>query len=310
MKTKIILLAMTAVATFTACNSDGNDEPTAQDSRTPIMLSANAEAQNMTRAGQGLQNTQFKKGKDIDVQIYATNINYDMLTYFTADNAGTLQPRKGVFPYYPTDQSSIRIVGIYPSGYMKASEFSVQKISQASDDAYMKSDLMFADTSGVEPSANVVPLKFKHKMTKIQVNLSKEGGVKLANSVVTLKGVKVTTAFNPQTGAVTIDGATGNGEDIIMTTNGSDPSAAIIVPQVKSSGILLEISLQNNDVLHYKTVQDITFQSGKVYTFNVKVIESNLTVTTTVAPWDTDSDGNGTTDANDDVEERLKLASN
>ena len=63
-------------------------------------------------------------------------------------------------------------------------------------------------------------------------------------------------------------------------------------------GYLLEIVLANNDVLHYKTVQDIIFDTGKVYTFNVKVIESNISVSTTVSEWDTTPD---------DVEERLKL---
>ena len=72
-----------------------------------------------------------------------------------------------------------------------------------------------------------------------------------------------------------------------MTNDGSQGCAAIIVPQKKSSGYLLEIVLQNNDVLHYKTVQDIIFDTGKVYTFNVKVIESNISVSTTVADWDT-----------------------
>ena len=82
------------------------------------------------------------------------------------------------------------------------------------------------------------------------------------------------------------------------------------MPQVVPSGYLLEIVLANNDILHYKTVQDMIFESGKVYTFNVDVIESDITVRTEVTPWDTDSDGDGTTDTNDDVEERLKLASN
>lgn len=295
---RLMVCAALATAAITACSSDDATTQGAEQ-RVPILLSANAEEQ-ATRAGQGLQNAQFKKGQEIDVQITADDnmTGYDLLKYFTSDNAGTLQPKLGVFPYYPVNQSTVTIRAIYPTGYMNASSFSVQTITQDRDDAYMASDLMFAKVTGRASQADAVPLTFEHKMTKICVNLSKEGGVVLTNAVVKLLGVKTQTSFNPQTGEVTTTGATGSASDIVMTTDGSDPCAAIIVPQVKPSGYLLEIELANHDVLHYKTVQDIIFDSGKVYTFNVKVIESNISVSTTVTDWDK-------TPA--DTEERLKL---
>lgn len=294
---RIMVCAAVAMAAFTACSSDEATQQTEQ--RLPILLTANSEAQT-TRAGQGLQNTQFKKGQDIDVQITSQDnmTGYDMLTYFTSDNAGTLQPKKGVFPYYPVNQAKVDIRAIYPAGYMNKSSFTVQNPSQAGDDAYMASDLMFAKVTDVEPQTDAVQLTFTHKMTKICVNLAKEGGVTLTGATVKLLGVKTQTSFNAQTGEVTTAGATGSPSDIVMTNNGSDPCAAIIVPQVKASGYLLEIVLANNDVLHYKTVQDIIFDTGKVYTFNVTVIESNISVSTTVSEWDTTPE---------DVEERLKL---
>lgn len=302
MNTKILLMALAVAAGFTACSSEDGGTNQTSEERIPIVLTANADVQT-TRAGQGLQNTQFKKGMNIDVQITSQDnmTGYDMLTYFTSDNVGTLQPLKGVFPYYPVNQALVNIRAIYPSGNMNASSFRVTEVSQASDNAYMASDLMFADTVGVAPSDNPVQLKFKHKLTKIQVNLSKEGGVVLTGSTVKLLGVKTETAFNSLTGEVTKEGATGTESNLVMTTDGADPCAAIIVPQVKPSGYLLEIILANNDVLHYKTVQDIPFESGKVYTFNVKVIESNISVSTTVSDWDTTPE---------DVEDRVKLASN
>ena len=117
------------------------------------------------------------------------------------------------------------------------------------------------------------------------------------DSTVKLLGVKTETTFNPQTGVVNVADASGASSNILMTTNGAQGCAAIIVPQSKPSGFLLEIGLQNNDVLHYKTVQNIVFESGKVYTFNVKVIESDISVSTTVTPWD----------AAEDVDEHLNL---
>ena len=288
MKTRIILSAFAMLALLSSCSSDSiqNEQPSAKESdgRIPIILSAGSDD---SRAAQGLQNTQFKKGETLDVQITSADnlTSYDQLTYFAADNAGKLQPQRGVYPYYPTNGANVDIRAIYPAGNMSATSFSVTTVNQSTSEAYMASDLMFAKVTDIAPSTSSVLLTFQHKMAKICVNLTGEGGVDLTNSTVKILGVKTETAFNPMTGEVTVQGATGAASDIKMTSDGSQASAAIIVPQTKSSGYLLEIVLQNNDVLYYQTVQDIIFEPGKVYTFNVTVIESNITVGTTVEPW-------------------------
>ena len=299
MKTRILLSAFAALVLLSGCNSDDKQQASSQndDGRVPILLSSGIGGD--TRASQSLQNTQFRKNQTMDVQITSQDnmTGYDMLTYFASDNAGTLQPLNGVFPFYPTNGSPVNIRAIYPRGYMNSNNFSVTKISQTSPEDYMASDLMFAKVEGVTTQSAAVQLTFRHLMAKIQVNLTGEGGVTLTNSIVKLLGVKTETTFNPQTGEVSVENATGASSDIKMTTNGAQGCAAIIVPQSKPSGFLLEIGLQNNDVLHYKTVQNIVFEPGKVYTFNVKVIESDISVSTTVTPWE----------ATEDVDEHLNL---
>ena len=144
MKTKIILSAFAVLALLSGCNSEGEHQSQSQtdDGRIPILLSAGTES----RASQGLQNTQFRKNQTLDVQITSQDnmTGYDQLTYFASDNTGTLQPLKGVFPYYPTNGSAVDIRAIYPTGYMNSNNFAVTKISQTSPEAYMASDLMFA----------------------------------------------------------------------------------------------------------------------------------------------------------------------
>ena len=300
MKTRIFITAFAALALLSGCNSDDKQQASSQndDGRIPILLSAGVGDD--TRAGQGIQNTQFKKGQTMDIQITSKDnmTGYDMLTYFASDNAGTLQPSKGVYPYYPTNGANIDIRAIYPTGYMNSNNFSVTKLNQTGQESYMASDLMFAKLEDVEKTTSAVPLVFHHLMSKICVNLTGEGGVVLTNSTVKLLNVMTETTFNAQTGEVDYNNAVGSSAgNILMTNNGAQGCAAIIVPQKKNSGFLLEIVLQNNDVLHYKTVQDIIFESGKVYTFNVTVIESNISVETTITPWDTTTD----------VQEDLKL---
>ncbi len=295
MKTRIFLSAFAALALLSGCNNDDKQQVSSQnnDGRVPIILSSGIGDD--TRASQTLQNTQFRKNQTLDVQIESVDnkTGYDMLTYFASDNAGTLQPLNGVYPYFPTNGANVNIRAIYPTGHMSGTDFAVTSISQTSPEDYMASDLMFAKVEDVaKPTTANEPIQlvFEHKMSKICVNLTAEGGVSLTNSTVKLLGVKTHTTFNPQTGVVNEEDATGDAGNILMTNDGAQGCAAIIVPQKKASGYLLEIVLRNNDVLHYKTVQETTFESGKVYTFNVTVIESNISVNTTVTTWETTTD--------------------
>jgi len=289
MNTKTMLLAMTALLGLSACSSDADEPRSAADGRVPILLSASPA---VTRAGQDIQNTQFYKGEEMDVQITAQNgrTTYEQLLYYTSNNSGTLVPKGGVYPYYPTDKSPVNIVAVYPAGNIKASTFTVRSPQVAEAD-YMASDLMLATLAGVAtPDTETThELNFKHMLCKVQVNLTGEGGVNLNDSQVTLMGVKVQTSFSARTGTVSEEGQ-GTNTDILISRDGSVPCAAVVVPQSVPSGYLLQIVLANNDILNYRTTQSTVYESGKVYTYNVKVIESDITVSTTVSDWDYDAD--------------------
>ena len=292
---RITVCAAIALTAMTACSSDDATSQEGQGKQ-PILLSTSMQ----TRAGQSIQNVQFEKGQEINVQITAQDnkTKYDQLTYYTSDNAGTIVPKTGVYPYYPTNKAKVNIRAIYPTGYMKATSFSVRN-PQTSKADYMASDLMFASLTDVEtPTTETThTLDFKHKMVKVQVNLTAEGGVELQGSQVKLLNVKTQTTFNSTTGVVSEVG-TGSTTDMIISTNGKVGCAAIIVPQSVESGYLIEIVLANNDILNYRTAQTMTFESGKKYTFNIKVIESDITVSTSVSDWDYESE----TDVTDRVQ--------
>lgn len=288
MNTKAFLSVLAVITLLLACTSEADSPQSAAPAdRQPILFAAAPAV--TTRAGQDLQNTQFLRRQDIDVQITAQDglTVYDMLTYYTANTSGAMVPKLGVYPYYPTNKSKIDIRAFYPTGYLSKSEptFSVRN-PQINDDDYMASDLMFASLTDVEtPTTSVTNvLNFHHLLTKIQVNLTGEAGVDLNNSVVTLLGIKTSTTYNTLTGAVSAS-ATGSPTNMVIANDGSVPSAAIIPPQQLSSGYFIEIALANNDVLYYSTAQTLTFESGKVYTFNIHVVESSITVGTTVEPW-------------------------
>ena len=290
MNTKAFLSVLAVTILLLACSSEADSpQSPANNGRQPILFAAAPTL--TTRSSQDLQNTQFMIRQDIDVQITAQDglTVYDMLTYYIANASGTMLPKMGLYPYYPTNKSKVDIRAIYPTGYFTKDNFTVRN-PQIDDADYMASDLMFASLSDIEtPTTDVTHvLNFHHLLTKIQVNLTGEGGVNLNNAVITLLGVKTATTFNPLTGVVSAS-ATGSTTDMIIANDGSVPSAAIIPPQQLPSGYFIAIALANNDILYYGTAQSMNFESGKVYTFNIKVIESNITVSTTVTPWEVES---------------------
>ena len=83
--------------------------------------------------------------------------------------------------------------------------------------------------------------------------------------------------------------------------NGDDAATS---PTTKGASNIIEIDLYSDNRAHgtssntatygYKTgLEAITYESGKVYTYTITVTASGLTVTTTVADWETGSSGTG-----------------
>ena len=289
MNIKNLFLTASALLAFMACSSDdAQTSPAAEaEGRIPILLSGGFGVE--TRSSQELQNDWFDVGRLMDVLIDSKDglTTYDSQQYKVNDTQGKLMPVSGAYPYYPINGSGVDIRAIYPVGYSSASSFTVEQ-TQTDDNSYTKSDLMFASASVDVAQTAAVPLTFYHKMTKICVNLTATGDVDLAGSIVKLLDLRTTVNFDPYTGAV--GEATGNKKTMTISENGIEDCAAVIVPQVFPGGYLIEVRLANNDILNYRSVQTIPFESGKKYIYNIEVTESGIKVASKVEPWLTTDD--------------------
>lgn len=283
----LLLLASAALLSLTACSSDDAAQGEAPNSGTPILLAGTLEDA-ATRAATNIQNNRFEQSTVVDVHIEVTDkrndkTTYDILQYQVSDASGSLTPVKKVYPYYPVKGTSVNIFGIYPSGYMDAGSFSVQPI-QLNKEMYKASDLIFAKVENQSAQQAAVTLPFRHLMSKVIVNLTAgDNGEDITNSKVNLLNVatKIATPDRGELGEVDESSRT----TVQMSTDGSKSSAAIIVPQEVPSGVLIEVQLANNDIVNYKTTQTMVFESGKKYTFNIKVVEETLVATYTIDDW-------------------------
>ena len=288
-----LFMATLSLLALTACSSDDAGRNAADgEGRIPILLSSGVSAE--TRAATNIQNDKLDQKTIVDVQIVDKNdkgsltpATYGLLQYQVTDANGTLSPVRKIYPYYPVSGSKVDIYAVYPEGNLDVGSFEVEA-NQVGKDAYRASDLMFAKVEDQPAQQAAVVLPFKHMLSKVVVKLTKgPNGEDVKKSKVNL--LNVATRVN-----LTTRGVLGAADDdsrgpVNMTTEGSVASAAIIVPQSVPAGVLIEVQLANNDIVNYETVQNTVFESGKVYTYNITVIESRLQVTSEVKPWiDTD----------------------
>lgn len=166
--------------------------------------------------------------------------------------------------------------------YNTANTFSVAT-DQSDNDGYIASDLVYGipATNPVAETDNAVPLTFTHKMAQIAVTIKKqEGAPDLTGATVTIVNTKTETTFNPSTGEVPAE-ATGTTTSNIKAaelteepdvTTGTTVYAAIAPQTISAGTALVKIVTADSKTLIAKVgTDDITFESGKAYTFTVNV---------------------------------------
>lgn len=166
--------------------------------------------------------------------------------------------RFDVISYYPYC-SEIKSVDDMP--------FSVQLDQRES--GYTRSDLMWAKTAGVTRTDGDIPLNFKHKLSRLNINLIKgpdyEGYIP-EDAEVRVMSTVPSALVNLESGDVEKD-MYGSEKTITAHQNGVGSYSAIIVPQMLLNNVpLLEIIV--GDVSYMLTCR-FQFESGIRHTLNV-----------------------------------------
>ena len=304
---KYIFLA-SAVVALAACSSNEEFE---QIGNCEIKLNSTLLVQ--TRAAQGIQSTEFDSGAKIAVFINenseSPSVDYPQPLEYEVGGGGSLTTTNP--QYFPQNSNGVTIYAVYPLEAGKnvtvteqAAEFAVQS-DQSTDDNYKASDLMVGspttDDKVVYRTTDEVTLQFKHCLSKININIKVGDGVD-AND---LDGARVTiytktndATFDVQSGVITAVGSQGQAAspfvtvgDLTASGNGFEGMSAIIIPQDISAGShFISIATNNQTTYRYNlpnTVNLISFEPGKAYTYNLTVRKSGLTLdNTNITDWD------------------------
>ena len=312
---KYIFLA-SAVVALAACSSNEEIE---QIGKCEIKLSSTLEVQ--TRAAQGIQSTEFDQGQRVDVFINEdtdeeASIKYDQPLYYTTGANGVLNPPST--QYFPQNGNGVNIIGLYPSGLTTDVEatnvsFSVQS-NQSDSASYKASDLMIGTPVGNNPVARTtssIALKFKHYLSKININITAGDGLTtndLVGAEVTILGITNSATFNVQTGVVTLDKQPASSTITAGTLakrqdNGEIAGiSAIVIPQEVTAGSqFISIKIGGDQqtaptelVYTLPKAASMTFNPGYSYTFNITAKKSGLSVnSSSISQWEDGGSTNG-----------------
>ena len=276
----------------------------------PILLKATVEdaakGPTHTRAATTAttQNTEFLNGQKVKVWINENETGHTASIVsgkdYSVDNttvAGNLEPVGTSTPiFFPVGVNTISMFGVHPSTYTSGSDFIVAT-NQTSDDVYAASDLCYSPATNHTSSMGPVDtngrqiMTFQHALSKIVVNITTNTGKQLPATVKLL--AKTTTNMTWSTGsdfAVQAE-ATGDATTITMglTTVGSTASGGAIIPPqtIAASTSFISFTVTDLGPMIYPLPAETTFASGKRYTYNIKVNNVGITVTSTIDDWGT-----------------------
>lgn len=297
--------AMVAVsASLSSCSNDDWNEQN-PDGRTPITLTSNIASSRVI--DQNFQNTQIASGVQVGVYARSSATGNPLIAdnqMLTADGNGNFT---GDPIYYPTDGSSVSIYAYAPynlewNSKLESDNTFTVAADQSTDDGFTDSDLLrgVPDDNSLTQNNDAVSVRFKHMLTKLNINFDTgDTDVSLQGAEISIMNTLPTTTLNVYSG--TIGSATGKAQEIkaaeFADEAGSFTASAVIVPQAISANTeLVRVKLADNStVIDASLNENVTFESGKKYTFTIKFDESGgvttatMTLNTTIDDWE---DGN------------------
>lgn len=256
---KKILMIGTCLLAVMACQKNGSaPEPKPEETTVyPVRFSPV-----MTK----VTDTQFEKGDAIGV----TMLRSDGSKY--ADNAKMVYDGSvfsGSLMWYAEGTDDAVVTAYHPYSDAGAATFTVQADQSAGTSA---SDFVAAVKTGVLPSAHAVTLPFKHKLTRIILNVTNNAGGE--PSAIILKGAKLTALIAIDDFGAIADDAAAAGS--ITAHKMSATQYELILPPQEVALIATVVTAAGNELS--QALQTATLKAGTQYSISMIVNPADLKV--------------------------------
>lgn len=198
---------------------------------------------------------------------------------YIAQTNGTLTAAPGNGIYLP-ESGNVDFIAYYPYTTSVSGNKLAVNVSDQSNPAAI--DLIYSNgTKGVvATTATTINLGFTHQLTKVTLNVTKDGTIETLNGLgVNIKGVSTEGEFNLADGTLTATAGTNN-KDVAMYIDAQGTTAtatAIILPTAASTdqtSLNLTFNLNGQSFTH--TISDASiFEKGTNVSFNAKLSINN-----------------------------------
>ena len=288
MKTNYLFIGMAGLM-MTACNNDEN-ETQVNDGRIAVSFAGGI---TLTRA-----TTDAWEAND-GIGIYMLEHGTKTVAHGAANRKYVTTAGNGEFTpagveqtiYFPLNaDEKVDFIAYYPQIDLTDDIYKVD-VSDQKNPADI--DLLRSDNAtGKDKNTNTVDLKFFHRLSRVEVELTAGEGVsdaELAGMGITLSKQPVKADFNVLQNTLTA------GQDLatltLNTAADGKTASAIILPQEGASGRSLELTLTGGTVLTWPVEADRTFEQGKKTIFNITLkrtpVGTEVEVNATIQPWGT-----------------------
>lgn len=292
MRKHIILAAIAALTSFTACSNE-EEEPKVPGNE--VTFTINGPVTRAITDASGL--TTFIDGDKI--YLYSSGLQSDMdnAEFTVSGNGTTLTTTGGPFKFNKT--SGAKFYAFYPAADASPSttqaSFTV-KSDQSADNAFEGNDLMTASKTVIASQAEAVELSFKHRHALVLVDVS--GLSEAVVSSVEINNVVPTATWTYESDEVKIsDTASKINIKMGKNTTANDAKYWAIIPAqtISKTNALLTLTLTDGKVYEYFPSADVTFDSDTRSEFQL-VFKGNDVVEvggTLQSQWGTLSEKNG-----------------
>lgn len=246
-----------AAALLVSCQQEENETLTPANSRITI-------SPVITRATE----VNFETGDKIGVTI----IQNDDFVY--AENK-QMTFNDGVFAgdllWYPEGNDKSQIVAYYP--YREGNTPTSFSVEADQTTGYGASDLMAASNKDVLPTVNTITMNFKHLLTKLVINVTKEVEANITS--IALKGSIPTATLDLAALTVTADANVAATNITAQVVEANKTYRALIVPQTVA--LTLEVATSDGKTLSQK-LTSTTLAQGEQYSVNIRVLPDDIEV--------------------------------
>ena len=194
--------------------------------------------------------------------------------------------------FFPANGRKVRFMSYHP--YSDLTDGTIYKVDVSNQMHQTFIDLLYSFDTTTTYDSDIeirrVPINFERQLAKIYINI-KNGedlqGYDLMNMKVSITGLNTKADFNLLTGKLSnLNNKFPITPSVLIAGGGNVYSGeAIVIPTSEIRNARIAVDLNNGKGSFIWNINELSFEKGKKYTYNITVSRSGITVNSKISNW-------------------------